>query len=112
MPTNYTSFLGAQVTLASATTVYNLWSLLTAIDPNAPPIAAELWLQSDSTNAGGSLIYIGDASLAKTSRQGFVLAVSGTKQYTGNLASDIPVSGIFLQGSADSLKVNVELTLS
>lgn len=103
----YTDYSGIQVTLTTNTTVYKLLTLLQAVDADTPPIAKELNIQNDAANVGDNL-FIGDASLAKATRYGIKIAAGNSRLYQHD-SSVVPLADIYLQGSADSMLVNVEV---
>jgi hypothetical protein len=68
-----------QVTLTTALTVYNLATLVAAVDSTFPGYCHTLTIQSDLSNTNN--VYIGDANLSATV-YGTILQTIGSSEYT------------------------------
>lgn len=101
------NLVGVQVTLPLADTNYNLFTLLSAVDPECPAAAKDLTIQYDKDNTVDVLV--GDANLA-AGRFGYRLdSTSGGKVYARS-SRDFPVSLVWVRAvGAANQKLNVEV---
>lgn len=103
---------GITVTLTTASTAYRLLTLLEAVDVSVPGECSQLTLQADAANTADSTIAVGDSSIS-TSRCGYQLAVGDAKVYDARgsrfAGGGIPLNELYVLGSANSLKLNVEV---
>lgn len=100
------AYVAVQVTLAAKDTNYHLLDLITEIDGNCPPTARELTIQAPKTNDDG-VIKVGDAQLAD-GRVGYELGATDSRTYRSNL-QNVLLGSIYVRGSDDGLKLNVEV---
>ena len=101
-------FKGMQLTLTSAATAYNLYTLLYAIDTGIPTNVCELVIQGDATNA--AIVYVGDSSISAT-RFGYAFAASGATSalVLGNSRSGISLKSVYFWSIGAAGKVNITL---
>jgi len=101
---NYVSVL---VTLTSASVVYSVAELVKAIAAKCPLAGSIVFLQAAPTNANGSIIYLGDASVSST-RYAFAMSPGDSKNYS-NPQQSILFGNLHVKGSVDGLKLAVEV---
>lgn len=113
MATFIESTISRCITLASSTTVYNLHTLLQAINTNYPRMVKSLRLAVRLDTADG-YIYVGDASMTGSSDVGWVLArqTGGGIVVFEELALDgtfnnIDLAAFNLRPSADNTQLQV-----
>lgn len=105
-------YLGVQITLTTANTVYNLLKLLKAIEPSWPASGFFITLQVDSTSPNSPTVSLGDGKMpasATPSRVGWkLLSGSGFTFPGGGYVGEVSTGSIFLQSTADGALVNVQ----
>ncbi len=106
----HASYVTVLVTLTTAGVVYNLADLVKAVVANTPEAATILFLQAATTNANGSHIYLGDASVSST-RYGFDMSPGDSKNYD-NPQQAVVFGHLHATGSVDALKLAVEVIAS
>ena len=105
MPTSAPRLHSYTVTLTSANQVYNLGTLISAIDSRYPrEPRKEVNLQFDSSNTAGKILLVGDANLS-TTRFGYKLIPGGSRFYP----KAVYVPDVNLQSDLAGATVNVEL---
>jgi hypothetical protein len=104
-----TQYMGVVLTLPLGATKYNLYSLLQAIDPQAPSTCSDINIQADYNNTDPVLV--GDASVSPT-RFGVLLSSGGNRTYA-RVRQDFPLGRIWLyvNGSTANQKINVEVAV-
>lgn len=103
---NVRSYRAQSVTLTSHSSSYSLLTLLQAVDANFPMTGKEVNIQVDSSVAG--TVRIGESNVSSTVC-GYALSAGDSRVYRSD-KSDIPIGMIFVQGSADSMVLNIEVT--
>lgn len=102
-----------QVTLTTADTAYQVLALLRAIDVSIPGDCRTLLFEADAANAEDSKISVGDASIG-ASRYGYQLGPGDNREYQsagGPRNAGVKIGPIYVSGSEDGLKLNVEVSL-
>ena len=94
-----------QVTLTTGSTAYQLIDLVREIAEACPGEPDTLLLEADAANAAGSKISVGDAQVG-SGRYGYQLGPGDAREYGGGR---ILIGDIWVRGSADGLKLNVEV---
>lgn len=97
--------IAVQVTLTTGSTAYQLIELVRAIAPECGGEPDILLLEADAANATDSTISVGDALVA-SDRYGYKLGVGDSREYANGR---ILFGDIWVRGSADGLKLNVEV---
>jgi len=101
----YLAYVAATVTLTAANTNYSLLALLQAIEPNCPPTAREVVIQSHSGN--GSAVLVGDANLTAL-RCGYELGVGQSRTYRSGI-QHVLIGSLFARSAGAAQKLNVEV---
>jgi hypothetical protein len=97
-----------QVTLTTANTVYNLQTLVKAIDAAEPGYCHQLTLQADIGN-GEANVFIGDSTVS-SSTYGVKLPASGASNYESPFNA-IDLANFYLVSDTNSAKVNVQVVI-
>ena len=96
---------GITVTLTTASTVYNLATLIAAIDGNASNHFRRLQIQSDPANASSN-IYVGDANVSAT-RKGYVMLPGDYGPAESDQVPSLSTLDTYLVSDTSGVKVNV-----
>jgi hypothetical protein len=100
-----------QLTLTTASTVYNLYTLMRAVtgavptDGILPDRVNRFSIQSDDSNQTAN-VFVGD-SLLSSSQYGAKLAAGGSLSIGPTFGNGVCLRDFYLMGSADGTKVNV-----
>lgn len=101
------------IVLASSTTVYNLHTLLQALNPNYPRMVKSLRLEVRADGPDG-YIYVGDSSMTAPAGTGYVLArqTGGGIIYANELNLDgsfnnIDLAAFNLRPNSNNLEIQV-----
>jgi hypothetical protein len=92
--------------LTTANTAYQVIALIREI-AECPGECLELLLEADAANAADSKISVGDEEIA-TDRYGYQLGPGDSRSYDNG---SVKIGPIWVMGSADGLKLNVEVTV-
>jgi hypothetical protein len=109
------SYYGVQVTLTSADTNYEIYTLVEAIvtvatnPSDAPGACREFNIQSDPGNDGSNPILVGDSELSAT-RYGYSLSAGDSRVYRSDI-NNVQVAGKYVRSHASGQKLNVEIDL-
>ena len=98
-----------QITLTTGGQSYNLYALLAAIDAELPKLVKYLAVQSDPSN-GAATLGCGNKSTAGAFLQGASLVASQVWILPAIDAGEYNLNNIWLQGSSNSMLVNVTAT--
>lgn len=109
MATLRRSYVTGTVTLTTAGVVYNLAVLLQALrtDCQIPLAGSTAMVSADPGNAAGSTVHIGDETTSST-QFGYSLIPSANRNYQASHQT-ILFGDLHAVGSADGLKVNIEV---
>lgn len=120
-PNSRRSYIGVQVTLTSANTVYNIYNLIQAViaaqtpSTDAPASCRELNLQAhpgiDGTGANTNAILVGDSFLS-TTNMAYVLGVGASRTYRSSSTSSVQVGSIYVRSAGAGQKINVEIEMA
>jgi len=98
-----------QITLTTGGQSYNLYTLLSAIDPELPKLAKYVAAQSDPSN-GAATVGCGNRSTGGAFLQGASLVASQVWILPAIDAGEYDLNNCWLQGSSNGVLVNVTLT--
>lgn len=93
------------VTLTTAGTVYNLYTLLIAVDADWPRLTSDVLIQNDPT-AGSTVVYIGNSNVSSTT-YGAALAASASWSTQPQANNLIDLRAINMTASANTAPVHV-----
>lgn len=97
---------GITVTLTTASTVYRLADLITAIDANASNRFRRLQLQSDPANASSN-IYAGDSQVS-ANRKGYTMQPGDYGPPYDDINPSMSTLDLYLVSDTSGVKVNVD----
>ena len=97
--------IAVQVTLTTGGTAYQLIELAREIAPECGGEPDILLLEADAANTADMTISVGDALVA-SDRYGYKLGPGDSREYANGR---ILLGDIWVRGSADGLKLNVEV---
>lgn len=92
------------VTLTTASTVYNLFTLMQAIQPTITSGFNQIFLTADAANAGN--VFLGDSSVT-TSIFGTQMPATGSTSFGPNSFNGLSMEAIYLVADTNSQKVEV-----
>jgi hypothetical protein len=111
MATYIESTISRLLTLASSATVYNLHTLLQAINPNYPKMVKSLRIMMQANGSDGT-VYIGDATMTGGSDTGYAVTRNATDNFLNEFSLDgsfmnIDLSAFNLRPAANNLTIQV-----